>query len=306
MPELPTSPANAQIQTLEARVAELEAQLTSASAQHAQAQAIAEHNYTTLLRGPFVIFRWIAAEGWPVEAVSENVQALFGYSADDFLQGRIAFANTIYPDDLGRVFDEVMSYSASGVPNFEQEYRICHRNGSVHWIYDFTTVVRDEGGTITHYYGYVLDITARKALEEQQLQLQQQIITAQQASLEELSTPLLPVSDNAVVMPLVGMIDSRRAQQVIEVLLTGISEHGASIAILDITGVRVVDTQVARALIHAAQAAKLLGTQVVITGMHPEVAQTLVQLGVELQGLISMANLQGGIGYALRQESRHR
>lgn len=98
----------------------------------------------------------------------------------------------------------------------------------------------------------------------------------QELALRELSTPLLTVSDHAVVMPLVGAIDTRRAQQVIETLLERITTHCANIAILDITGVTVVDTQVANVLPRATQAVRLLGAHVVLTGFRPEIAQTLV------------------------------
>jgi rsbT co-antagonist protein RsbR len=123
--------------------------------------------------------------------------------------------------------------------------------------------------------------------------------------LRELSTPLIPISDAVVVMPLIGAIDSRRAQQVMETLLQGLAQRQAETAILDITGVPVVDTQVANALIAAAQAVKLLGATVVLTGIRPEVAQTLVGLGIDLRGIITRASLQSGITYALgrRQQS---
>ncbi|HYF63105.1 MAG TPA: STAS domain-containing protein [Herpetosiphonaceae bacterium] len=146
----------------------------------------------------------------------------------------------------------------------------------------------------------VEDITDRKRAEQAQRQLmeQQDIIRSQQASLLELSTPLIPITDHVMVMPLIGAIDSRRAQQVLEALLHGITSARATAAILDITGVPVVDTQVANALIQAAQAVKLLGAQVVLTGIRPEVAQTLVGLGVDLTGITTMSNLQSGIAYA--------
>lgn len=125
----------------------------------------------------------------------------------------------------------------------------------------------------------------------------------QELALRELSTPLLTVSDHAVVMPLIGTIDSRRAQQVIETLLEGITSSGAGIAILDITGVPLVDTQVADALLRAAQAVRLLGAQVVLTGIRPEVAQTLVGLGADLREIVSRSTLQSGIAYAMAQRS---
>jgi rsbT co-antagonist protein RsbR len=126
----------------------------------------------------------------------------------------------------------------------------------------------------------------------------EETIRAQQATLAELSTPLIPINDQVMVMPLIGSVDSRRAQQVIDTLLQGISTSSAQVAILDITGVPVVDTQVANALIRAAQAVKLLGAQVVLTGIRPEVAQTLVGLGTDLGGVTTRSSLQSGIAYA--------
>ena len=147
------------------------------------------------------------------------------------------------------------------------------------------------------------NITSRKQTEEmlRQTIAQEETIRAQQAALAELSTPLIPLSDQVMVMPLVGAVDSQRAQQVLTALLEGIASSGAQVAILDITGVAVVDTQVANALIRAAQAVKLLGAQVVLTGIRPEVAQTLVGLGADLGGIITRSNLQSGIVYATRR-----
>ncbi|HYF64192.1 MAG TPA: STAS domain-containing protein [Herpetosiphonaceae bacterium] len=144
------------------------------------------------------------------------------------------------------------------------------------------------------------DVTDRIRAEAAQRQLveQQDIIRRQQESLMELSTPLIPITDTVVAMPLVGALDSRRAQQVITTLLEGIADTRAAVAILDITGVPIVDTQVANALIQAAQAVKLLGSQVVLTGIRPEVAQTLTGLGVQLSDIITMSTLQAGISYA--------
>jgi anti-anti-sigma regulatory factor len=151
-----------------------------------------------------------------------------------------------------------------------------------------------------HLCVVVDDITERKRAEEtlRQALAQEETIRAQQAMLAELSTPLIPISDQVMVMPLIGSLDSTRARQVLETLLQGIARSHARVAILDITGVPVVDTQVANALIHAAQAVKLLGAQVVLTGIRPEVAQTLVGLGADLSGIVTRSSLQSGIAYA--------
>ncbi len=145
------------------------------------------------------------------------------------------------------------------------------------------------------------DVTAEHQAQAELAALQEQVIAAQQAALRELSTPIIPLSDGVIAMPLIGAIDSARAQQIVESLLAGVEAHRARAAILDITGVQVVDTQVANALLRAAQAVRLLGAQVIITGIRPEVAQTLVGLGLDLGGITTLATLQSGIAHALGQ-----
>jgi rsbT co-antagonist protein RsbR len=149
------------------------------------------------------------------------------------------------------------------------------------------------------------DVTERRQIEEAMRVQQDDMIRAQSAALAELSTPLIPISEDIVVMPLIGLLDSQRAQQVMTTLLEGISKTGAAVAILDITGVSVVDTQVANGLIRAARAAALLGAEVVLTGIRPEVARTLVGLGADLQDIVTRGTLQSGITYAMeRREER--
>ena len=160
-------------------------------------------------------------------------------------------------------------------------------------------VLKDEAGKVLGWLSQTEDISERVRGEAERLALHEQIIEGQQAALRELSTPIIPITDGVIAMPLIGAIDSNRAQQVIEGLLTGVAELGATTAILDITGVPVVDTQVANALLRAAQAVKLLGAQVIITGIRPEVAQTLVGLGLDLSGITTLATLQSGIAWAL-------
>ncbi|HEU4327561.1 MAG TPA: tetratricopeptide repeat protein [Roseiflexaceae bacterium] len=133
-------------------------------------------------------------------------------------------------------------------------------------------------------------------LEETLRQLEEQ-----QTIIQALSTPLIPLNERAVLIPLIGTIDRQRAQRVLTTLLQGINERRAAIAILDITGVPVVDVQVAQVLIESASASQLLGAQVLITGVRPEVAQTLVSLGAGLDRIITRPTLQDGIAYAVRR-----
>lgn len=147
----------------------------------------------------------------------------------------------------------------------------------------------------------IRDLTERRQAEEalRQNLIQSEIIRVQAAAIAELSTPLIPISDRILVMPLVGSVDGRRAQQVIETLLHGVAGSGAEVVIIDITGVAVVDTQVAQAFVEASQAVRLLGARLMLTGIRPEVAQTLIGLGVDLREMITHSNLQNGIAAVL-------
>lgn len=148
------------------------------------------------------------------------------------------------------------------------------------------------------YIGIIHDLTERKRAEHERMHLQEKLIHAQAAALTELSTPLIPISDHIVVMPLIGALDSQRVQQVVHVLLQGVERSNAHIAILDITGVPLIDTYVAGALINAAKGVRMLGAQIIITGIRPEVAQTLAGLDIDLRTIVTCSTLQGGIAFA--------
>jgi rsbT co-antagonist protein RsbR len=129
--------------------------------------------------------------------------------------------------------------------------------------------------------------------------VRERIIRNQETQIRALSTPIIPLYTGILALPLVGAIDSYRAGQILEALLTGISEQQAEVVIMDITGVPVVDTGVAHYLLQATRAARLLGTRMVLVGISAEVAQTIVQSGADLSDITTRANLQSGIEYAL-------
>lgn len=120
------------------------------------------------------------------------------------------------------------------------------------------------------------------------------------ATVRELSSPVLPIRDGVLVMPLIGEIDSARAALLMDSLLGAVERQRARIVILDVTGVPLVDTQVAQALLQAAAATRLLGAQVILVGVRPELAQTIVSLGIDLHSLVLRADLQSGVSYALQ------
>jgi anti-anti-sigma regulatory factor/HAMP domain-containing protein len=133
------------------------------------------------------------------------------------------------------------------------------------------------------------------------VQQQDELLTTQTRLLQQIADmamPVLPVSPGVVVIPLVGTINDERAANLSARLLQGVQEQRARVALLDITGVPLVDTQVARALMDAVAGARLLGAQTLLVGVRPEIAQTLVGLGVELRGLETTTTLQDGLSRA--------
>jgi rsbT co-antagonist protein RsbR len=189
---------------------------------------------------------------------------------------------------------------ASGKPRPKAIEELEQADGTLIWLETNKLPLRDDQGQIFAILSTVEDITARRQAEDERLERQEMIIAGQASVLAELSTPLIPLRDGVLLMPLVGAIDTRRTQQVLEALLEGISAYQAETAIMDITGVKVMDTQVADGLLRAARAAKLLGATVYLSGISAEIAQTLVQLGTDLDQIITFGSLQAAIARAFR------
>ncbi len=129
-------------------------------------------------------------------------------------------------------------------------------------------------------------------------------VSMQKIALQELSAPLIPVLEGITVMPLVGTIDTERAKQIMENLLTGVVKHRSEVVLIDITGVPVVDTMVAHHIIQAAEAVRLVGAKCILCGIRPEIAQTIVNLGINLNEVITKNTLKKGIEVALELTSR--
>jgi PAS domain S-box-containing protein len=154
-------------------------------------------------------------------------------------------------------------------------------------------------GNDAYLMGVGVDLTERKKIEAEARQLQEQIIEAQRHALQELSTPIIPVLDRIIVMPLIGSIDSLRAKDITRSLLAGISQYRAKIVIVDITGVPLVDSGVADHLNKTIQAARLKGAQTIITGMSDAVAEAIIDLGIDWNNIQTLSDLQTGLMVAI-------
>ncbi len=143
------------------------------------------------------------------------------------------------------------------------------------------------------------ELAERQKAEEDRAQLQKEVIEAQQRAIQELSTPIIPVLEGIIVMPLIGSIDSMRAKDIMRNLLAGISAYHAKVVILDITGVPIVDSGVAGHLNKTIQAAHLKGARTIVTGISEAVAETIVDLGIDWSRFNTLPDLQTGLIFAL-------
>ena len=127
-----------------------------------------EEDRNLFLQGNVVLFRWRNEPGWPVEYVSHNARNVFGYSDTEFMSGKVRYEEVIHKDDFIRVRDEVLTAIEMNEKIFKHtEYRLVHKNGRFIWLLDYTTLIRNETGQVTHFFGYVIDITPLKEASAQ-------------------------------------------------------------------------------------------------------------------------------------------
>lgn len=198
--------------------------------------------------------------------------------------------------------DEVAS---TGVTR-ESEESLTQPDGTIRYIWTRKFAMRNQQGTIIGNCGIITDITELHHRKEHvaglefEITSQLAIIEAQGALLDELSVPVIQIWHSILLLPLIGVVESRRAARVLESLLDAVGRSSAEIVIIDITGVPVVDTAVAAYLLRAVQATQLLGCRSLLVGISPEIAQTLVGLGVDFSRITTRATLQNGLEYALQ------
>lgn len=230
--------------------------------------------------------------------MSPFITAMIGYQPDEIVGNPEIWAHITHPEDADRVASEIEEIGNNGGGRLQNRW--ITRDGRVIWVESHIRVTSSEGGAPAGACGVTMDITEQKLAEQAQALHNDAVIKAQAAALAELGAPLIPISAEVLVMPLIGALDPQRSQRVMDALLQGIGRTRARVAIIDITGVPHVDAHTADALMRAALAVRLLGAEVVLTGTRPEVARTLVNLGSALQGIVTRGTLESGIAYATR------
>jgi PAS domain S-box-containing protein len=269
-----------------------------------------------------VIYRMSLPDG-RYEFINRACESVFGFPQEDFYEKPALIAEIIHPDDRQYLKDEWEKLLA-GDMNPTYEYKVVDKDGHERWLHQRNVLVTDDSGRPVAIEGIVSDITEKATLiedlrtakegldrkvEEKTAQLEKEleeakareaIIKRQGDEILELSTPVLQIADRIVLAPLIGVLDSQRTQRFTEVLLDKIVDSKSDVVIIDITGVPNIDTQTAQHIIETTSAVRLLGCETVLTGIQPAIAQTLVQLGIDLSAMKTLSSLAQGLAAATR------
>ncbi len=228
-----------------------------------------------------------------------TVRAMRARSAEELIGTDVL--DSTHPDDRASVTERLRIVQGSDELLPMLALRIIRRDGTVFPAEIVTRPIVHHGERVM--MEAFVDVTARVQAEEARRvsEAQARVIEAQEEALRALSTPLIPLGDGVLILPIVGRVTQERADRILSALAEGVAAQSAAVAIVDVTGVPEADAGVARALLRVAQAIRLLGAEVVITGIQPAIARVLVDMGQDLSGMATMATLRDGIGYATRR-----
>ena len=222
---------------------------------------------------------------------NRGAQLIKGYTAEEIIGQHFS---RFYPKaavDRGFPAQELAAAAAEG--RFEDEGWRVRKNGTQFWANVIITALRDETGTLIGYGKVSRDLTERREAENK--------IREQAQAILDVSVPVVQIWEGVLAVPLIGTLDSQRTQDFMERLLERIVESRSEVALVDITGVPVIDTQTAAHLIETFAAVKLLGASVILTGVRPAIAQTLVHLGIDLSSVVTRPSLAAGLQVALER-----
>jgi anti-anti-sigma factor len=234
--------------------------------------------------------------------VEANQLALdrMGYTPDDLK--KTTFQDIVHPDDIPKTLQLLAEVATKGYIENSGEIRALTKSGEMFWIEVYGSVIEQDGEHL-QALAIVRDITERKEAEEELRHSEEKLkdlVEKLRLSQEALSTPVVQIWDKVLALPLIGVIDDHRAQQIMEVLLDKIVDTHSEVVILDVTGVASIDTHVTNHLIQTIESVSLLGAQCVLTGIQPEVAQVMIGLGLDLSNIMVKRDMQDGLKWALQ------
>jgi rsbT co-antagonist protein RsbR len=220
---------------------------------------------------------------------SPTAERIKGYRTNEIVGKHFSIFYTREDVASGRAERELEIAAREG--RFEDEGWRVRKDGTKFWANVVITALRDAQGKLRGFGKVTRDMNERKAMEER--------VKKQTLEIMEMATvPVVQVWDGIIMVPLIGMLDSARTQQLMEKLLQRLAETNSPVALLDITGVPAVDTQTAQHLIETIKAVRYIGAEVVLTGVRPTIAQTLVHLGIDLTSAITRSSLRSGLQVA--------
>ncbi|MEO5726063.1 MAG: PAS domain-containing protein, partial [Byssovorax sp.] len=229
---------------------------------------------------------------------SDALFEIYGVSRETFAATLEAYMTIVHPEDRERIGKVIERAMTTDQRSFSFDTRVLLPGGEVRHTTSYGLAMVDDNGRPCQLSGAVLDITARVREEQRRLTMQQELIEAQQKTLRELGAPIIPLAEGMLVVPLVGALDPARAELLLDSLLVTVSDRHAQTVILDVTGVPTMDVEVARALMKVVPAVRLLGADVVLTGLQPGLARTLIDLDIDMRQVVTRANLQEGLEHA--------
>jgi len=221
---------------------------------------------------------------------SPAAERLKGYRADEIIGKHFSAFYTQEDISSGKCERELEVAVREG--RFEDEGWRVRKDGSRFWANVIITALRDGQNNLRGFGKVTRDLTERKQAEDRVRQQAKEI-------LEMATVPIVQVWEGIILVPLIGMLDSARTQQLMERLLLRLTETASPVALIDITGVPAIDTQTAQHLIETIKAVRYVGAEVVLTGVRPTIAQTLVHLGIDLSNVATRSSLTAGLRVAL-------
>mgnify|MGYP000264039655 CR=1 FL=1 len=235
-----------------------------------------------------------------VEFMSDYLFRVTGYTAKQWLETPGFWRSILHPEDRDQILATVPEAMTKERPI--GPYRIFASSGRIMWIQSQMRLERDANGVPIRMYGLTLDMTAFQEAQQARIAIQQEL--AEKARhLLELSTPIIPISDDVLVMPVIGTLDPVRAQHALETVLGSVTAMRARRVIVDLTGVSSVDQSAAAALLRMVRSVRLVGAQVILTGMRGEIARALIKLDIPLAEVTTRTSLRSAIAEFVGQQN---